>query len=111
LGSLESVAAAIESVFPSIKWDRPTHALASLDGYTGIFFDFGEVETYSWVHVSVSGSCDPIPFLLALATANNWIVLDVQSGDFIDPIDPSRRGWRGYRSLVEGIGRGKSSEG
>jgi hypothetical protein len=111
LGSLESVAAAIRSAFPSAEWDGPTHAHDSLDEYTGIMFDFQEVEGYSFVHVSVSGSRDPIPSLLELANANHWVVLDIQNGDFIDPVNPSRQGWLGYRLLVEGIGRGESAEG
>lgn len=109
LGSPESVVAAIGAVFPAVKWDSPTHAMGSLDYYTGIIFDFHQIETCSWVDVAVSGSCDPIPLLLALANANDWVILDVQSGDFIDPMNPSHRGWRGYRSLVEGIGRAESS--
>jgi hypothetical protein len=111
LGSLESVAAAIQSAFPSAEWDDPTHAHGSLDEYTGIIFDLGECKGYNWVHVSVSGSRDPIPSLLTLANANNWVILDIQSGDFIDPANPSHRGWIGYRSLVQGIGGGKSDEG
>jgi len=111
LGSPESVAAAIRSVFPSAEWDGPTHAHGSLDEYTGITFDLGQCQGYSCVRVSVSGSRDPIPWLLALANANNWVVLDIQNGDFIDPANPSRRGWLGYRSLVQGIGRGESADG
>ena len=111
LGSLESVATAIQSAFPSVEWNGPMHAHGSLDEYTGITFDLHEVEGYSFVGVSVSGSHDPIPSLLALANANNWVILDIQSGDFIDPANPSHRGWIGYRSLVQGIGGGKSDEG
>ena len=111
LGSLESIAAAIRSVFPSAEWDGPTHAHGSLDEYTGIMFDVHEVEGYSCVHVSVSGSRDPIPSLLALANANKWVVMDIQSGEFIDPANPSRQGWLGYRSLFQGLGRRESGEG
>jgi hypothetical protein len=111
LGSPESVKAAIRSAFPTANWDGPTHAYGSLDEYTGIMFDFHEVEGYSFVLVSVSGSHDLIPSLLALANANNWVILDIQNGDFIDPANPSREGWLGYRSLVHGIGRGEAGEG
>ena len=100
LGSLESVAAAIQSAFPTVEWDGPTHAHGSLDEYTGIMFDLHEVEGYSFVGVSVSGSYDPIPSLLTLVQANDWVIMDVQNGEFIDPANPSRQGWLGYRSLV-----------
>jgi hypothetical protein len=107
LGSFKSVAAAIRSAFPSVEWESPTRAHGTLDKYTGITFDLHEVEGYYFVHVSVRGSADPIPSLLGLANANGWVVLDVQSSEFIDPANPSREGLRGYRSLVENIGRGK----
>jgi hypothetical protein len=111
LGSLESVAAAIRSAFPSAEWDSATYAHCSLDKYTAMIFDLQGVEGANCVLVSVSGSRDPIPSLLGLASANNWVILDVQNADFIDPANPSREGWLGYRSLVQGIGRGESSEG
>jgi hypothetical protein len=69
------------------------------------------VEWYNFVLVSVSGSRDPIPPLLALANANGWVVLDIQNSEFIDPANPSREGWLGYRSLVDGISRGETREG
>jgi hypothetical protein len=111
LGSLESVAAAIQSAFPTVEWDGPTYAHGSLDEYTGITFELHEVEGYSFVAVSVSGSHDPIPPLLALADANDWVIMDIQNGEFIDPANPSHEGWLGYRSLVDGIGEGESREG
>jgi hypothetical protein len=108
MGSPEAVAAAIRAAFPSAAWDGPTRARGSLDEHTGMTFDFREVTGYSFVLVSVSGRRDPIPALLGLATANDWVVLDVQTGEFIDPANPSRDGWLGYRSLVDGIGRGET---
>jgi hypothetical protein len=111
LGKLKSVAAAIVSAFPSTEWESPTCAHCSLDEYTGIKFDFKEVEGYSFVLVSVSGSRNPIPSLLALVNANNWVILDIQNADFIDPSNPNPKGWLGYRSLVEGIGSRESAEG
>jgi hypothetical protein len=111
LGTLESVAAAIQSAFPSAEWSTPTHAYCILDEYTGIMFDFHEVDGYGFVLVSVSGSSDPIPSLLGLAGANNWVILDVQNSDFIVPANPSRQGWLGYRSLVENIGRNEFGDG
>ena len=110
MGTPESVVAAIRSAFPSVACEGPTHAHGSLDEYTGITFELHEVEGYSFVGVSVSGSHDPIPSLLALANANNWVIMDIQNADFIDPEIPSREGWLGYRSLVEGIGRGESGD-
>ncbi|MBO0698149.1 MAG: hypothetical protein J2P46_07130 [Zavarzinella sp.] len=110
LGSLKSVAAAIRSAFPSVVWEEKTRAHASLDEYTAIEFDFHKRNGYSFLLVSVRGSRDPVPPLLELATANDWVVLDVQNSEFIDPAKPSRAGWRGYRSLVDDIGRGKSGE-
>jgi hypothetical protein len=111
LGSFESVAAAIRSSFPSTKWDSATYARCSLDKYTAMIFDLQGVEKANCVLVTVSGSGDSIPSLLGLASANNWVVLDVQNADFIDPANPSRQGWLGYRSLVQGIGRDELSEG
>jgi hypothetical protein len=110
LGSLESVAAAIQSAFQSAEWDDPMRAYCSLDEFTAILFDLQGVEDSNCVLVSVSGSHDPIPSLLELANANNWVILDVQNSDFINPANPSREGWLGYRSLVEGIGRGETGE-
>jgi hypothetical protein len=107
LGSFKSVVSAIRSAFPSAKWESPTRALGSLDKHTGIEFDLQEMKGYNFVLVSVRGSADPIPPLLGLANANGWVVLDVQNSDFIDPANPSRKGWRGYRALVEGTGREK----
>jgi hypothetical protein len=111
LGSLESVAAAIQSAFPSAKWDGPLHSHYSLDKYTAIVFDLQGVESSNCVLVSVSGSRDPIPSLLKLVKTNDWVILDVQNADFIDPANPSHRGWRGYRSLAHGVGRGETDEG
>jgi hypothetical protein len=105
---IENVAAAIRSAFPTAEWDGPTHAHGGLDECTGILFDFHEVEGYNFVHVSVNGTRDPIPLLLGLVNANNWVILDIQNGEFIDPANPSHQGWLGYRSLVQSVGRGEA---
>jgi hypothetical protein len=111
LGGLGSVAAAIRAEFPAATWDDPMHAHCALDEYTAMLFNLEGVEDANCVLVSVSGSRDPIPSLLGLANANGWVVLDVQNGDFIDPANPSREGWLGYRSLVQGIGRAEPGAG
>jgi hypothetical protein len=55
LGSLETVAAAIQAAFSSAKWNDPVHAHCSLDEYTAILFNLEGVESAKCVLVSVSG--------------------------------------------------------
>jgi hypothetical protein len=111
LGRPAAVAAAVRAAFPAAEWESPTHARGCLDDYTAISFDLQEVAGYSFVSVSVSGSADPIPSLLGLVRANGWVLLDVQTSEFIDPANPARDGWLGYRSLVDRIGRGDTCAG
>jgi len=103
LGTNESVAKGIRQAFPAARWHGKTHALCSLDDYTSIEFDLKYVEETKSLHIRVTGSSDPIPSLLSFASAHGWLVLDCQNSDFIDPADPSREGWEGYRWLVEQI--------
>lgn len=97
LGSLESVAERIRAVFPNAEWSSPTWAL---DYDTGVTIDLEGVESSNSILVSVSGSENPIPHLLALARANDWVVLDCSTTEFLNPDEVSSEGWEGYQSLM-----------
>ena len=65
-----------------------------------------DVESSNSIQVSASGSGDPIPQLLALASANEWVVLDCGTSELIDAEDLSTAGWEGYQSLLKELRRG-----
>ena len=67
LGTLEFVAAAVRSAFPSATWHDLAHARFSLDRYTAVMIELQFVETSNAIYLSVSGSGDPIPALLSFA--------------------------------------------
>lgn len=99
LGSIESVAERIRSAFPGAQWSNPTWATWSLDGDTGVTIDLEGVESSNSILVSVSGSGNPVPHLLAVARANDWVVLDASTTEFINPDEGASEGWEGYQSV------------
>lgn len=103
LGSIESVAERIRSAFPAAEWSSPTWATWGLDGDTGVTIDLEGVESSHSILVSVSGSGNPVPHLLSLARANDWVVLDCSTTEFLSPDENSSEGWEGYQSLLGGV--------
>ena len=62
--------------------------------------DLGSVESSNAIFVSVSGSGNPIPHLLALAAANDWVVMDMGTSEFLSEDDVESAGWEGYQKLL-----------
>jgi hypothetical protein len=100
IGSIESVAERIRTAFPGAEWSSPTWATWGLDGDTGVTIDLEGVESSNSIVVSVSGSGNPVPHLLALARANDWVVLDCSTTEFLNPDVGSSEGWEGYQSVM-----------
>jgi hypothetical protein len=100
LGSIEAVAERIRASFPNAEWSSATWATWGLDGDTGVTIDLEGVESSNSILVSVSGSGNPVPHLLALARTNDWVVLDCSTTEFINPDEGSSEGWEGYQSLM-----------
>lgn len=100
LGDTESVAGRIREAFPDAEWDNPRWARWGLDDDTGVTIDLNSVESTHSISVSVSGNGNPIPALLALAAANEWVVMDIGSSEFLSEDDVSSDGWEGYQKLL-----------
>lgn len=100
LGSIESVTERIRAAFPGSEWSGPTWATWSLNEDTGVTIDLEGVESSNSIVVSVSGSGNPVPHLLALARANDWVVLDCSTTQFLNPDEGSSEGWEGYQSVM-----------
>jgi pyruvate/2-oxoglutarate dehydrogenase complex dihydrolipoamide acyltransferase (E2) component len=100
LGSIASVAERIRAAFPNAEWSSPIWATWRLDDNTGVTIDLEGVESSHSILVSVSGSGNPIPHLLAVARANDWVVLDCSTTEFLNPDEASTEGWDGYQSLM-----------
>jgi hypothetical protein len=111
LGSLESVASKVRAAFPNAEWSNETYAFWKLDDDTAFMIELQNVESSNSIHVSVSGSGNPIPRLLALATANEWVVLDCGTSEFVSADEVSSEGWEGYQSLLESLRNGGPAEG
>ncbi len=103
LGSVDSVADRIRAAFPGAEWSSPTWANWGLDADTGVTIDLGPVESDNMIMVSVSGTGNPVPHLLALAGANDWVVLDCSTSELLNPDEGSSEGWEGYQSLLKGL--------
>jgi hypothetical protein len=100
LGGLEAVQAAIRSAFPSAEWSNPNLAVYAGPEFE-IEFNLDGVERADSVLLHVHGAGDPIPSLLMLTQPHGWLVVDLSTGEFLDPKNPSYEGWEGFRSLVE----------
>jgi hypothetical protein len=109
LGGAEAVRAAIRSAFPTAEWSNPRWAVCIGSGFE-IEFHLDGVESAGSVLLHVHGSGDPIPSLLKLTEANEWLAVDCSTGEFIDPKNPSYEGWEGFKSLVEGIESNSKNE-
>jgi hypothetical protein len=101
LGTAESVAEAIRAAFPGAQWSGPTSAIWALDEDTAVMINFADVESTNAIQVSVSGTGNRIPHLLALANANAWVVLDCATTEFLSESDSATEGWAGYQSLLQ----------
>jgi hypothetical protein len=111
LGSLETVTQKIRAAFPNAEWTTDTYALWKLDDDTAFMIELQHVESSHSIHVSVSGGGNPIPCLVSLATANEWVVLDCGTSEFINAVDDSSEGWEGYNTLLRGLRDGGPAEG
>jgi hypothetical protein len=72
-----------------------------LDEDTAVMINFADVESTNAIQVSVSGTGNRIPHLLALANANAWVVLDCATTEFLSESDSATEGWAGYQSLLQ----------
>jgi hypothetical protein len=111
LGSVESVAERIRAAFPGAEWSSPTWATWGLDGNTGVTIDLEGVDSSNSILVSVSGSGNPVPHLLALARTNDWVVLDCSTTEFINADEGSSEGWEGFQSVMSELPEPTSGSG
>ncbi len=61
-------------------------------------WDSEDDEVIDSVSIEVRGGGDPIPTLLQLAAANRWALLDLATGQLIDPQAPSDAGWKAFQA-------------
>jgi hypothetical protein len=83
LGGIEAVAERIRAGLPHAKWSGPSYATWEMDYDTVVTIDLEGVESSNAVLVSVSGNGNPIPPLVALANANDWVVLDGSTSELL----------------------------
>lgn len=102
LGEADSVRALISSVHPAVDWSDP--AWGTLDsGHWSIELNIGDSPIVHSIMLHVRGSGDPLPAIAALCTKTGWDVLDLSSGELLDPRDPSPRGWVEFQAFRDGI--------
>jgi hypothetical protein len=102
LGPADTVRAAITRHLPGVDWSNPTWGLYEDQGFS-IEFNTGDKTPIDSIMLHVRGNGDPLPALVAFANPNGWSLFDCTTGEFLDAMNPSSRGWHEFRDFRDRV--------
>jgi hypothetical protein len=106
MGLWSEIKAKLSACLPAIEWKAPEWGCALYrDG--GVHLELPEfledpVCCFTLRFRTGAGG-DPIPVLTRLMEAYDWSLLDMSTGIFLDPDNPSDVGWSGFRSYCSRV--------
>jgi len=100
LGPADAVRDSIAKALPDFEWQGTGWAHYRGDGFS-IEFNFSDEDPIRSMMLHVRGSGDAVAAIMRFANPNNWSVLDLSTGSFMDPEDPSTEGWEGFQAFRE----------
>ena len=102
MGTAADVRSMIDAHFKGVDWSDPSWGIFDGDGFSFEFNMRDEDEKQGFM-VHVRGGGDAISGLLAFSVPNRWSVLDISTGAFIDPNDPSNEGWKKFQAYRDQV--------
>jgi len=101
LGSREAVCAAIDAVFPFVKWVDEDWGLWDSD-VGAVEFDLGEDDPVMSIAVSVRARHILIVPVMQLCSDNGWIsIMDDNATEDIPVTAADEAAWRAYRAQIK----------
>ena len=97
LGPASTVRKTISENLPDVDWSDPTWGIYDSDEFS-IEINTGEEDPIESLILHVRGSGDVITAMLQFAIPNNWSLLDISTGKFLDPDNPSQQGWEDFQA-------------
>ena len=98
LGPASTIRKSISQSLPGVDWSDPTWGIYDGDEFS-IEFNTGAEDPINSIMLHVRGSGDAITALLQFANPNKWSLLDFSTGEFLDPENPSQKGWEDFQAF------------
>ena len=102
MGSSADVRSMIDAHLGGVDWSDPAWGVFDGDGFS-FEFNMREESQRDGFMVHVRGGGDAVAALLAFSVPNGWSVLDMSTGGFIDPDDPSNEGWEKFQAYRDQV--------
>ena len=102
LGSADNVRRSISQNLPGVDWSDPTWGTYDSDEFS-IEFNTGDEDPMNSIMLHVRGSGDPIAAILRFANPNKWSLMDLSTGEYLDPENPSQEGWKNFQDLRDNV--------
>lgn len=102
LGSAGTVRKSISQYLPGVDWSDPTWGIYDGDEFL-IEFNTGEGDPVDSIMLHVRGGGDAIAAMLQFANPNKWSLLDLSTGEFLDPENPSQKGWENFQATRDKV--------
>ena len=97
LGSAGMVRKSISRHLPGVDWSDPTWGIYDGDELS-IEFNTGDEDPIDSIILHVRGGGDAIATMLQFANPNKWSLLDLSTGKYLDPENPSQEGWESFQA-------------
>jgi hypothetical protein len=97
MGEATVLRRAISAVVHEMDWSDPAWGTLEGAGFS-IEFSIERVGPATHIMLHVRGSSDPISPIVAICGKHSWRALDTVTGEGLDPLNPSRKGWDDFRA-------------
>ena len=97
LGQATTVRMSISQSLPGVDWSDPTWGIYDGDEFS-IEFNTGDEDPIHSIMLHVRGGGDAIAAMLQFANPNKWSLLELSTGELLDPENPSQKGWEDFQA-------------
>ena len=98
LGMTGTVRNSISRYLPDVDWSDPTWGIYDGDEFS-IEINTGDEDLIDSIILHVRGDGNAIDAMLQFANPNKWSLLDLSTGKYLDPKNPSQEGWENYKAF------------
>ena len=109
LGSIDQIKEKLKKVYPTVVWSSPNSDCGSWgtyenrgEGYS-IEFNLGKKNPVGSIMLHVRGSGSVVSTIAGLCIENSWKAIDTSAGEFLDPQQPSSKGWEAFQSYRDQV--------
>lgn len=102
LGDAGPVREAISRCLPNVDWSDPAWGVLEGAGWS-IEFNFAAAGPVDSFMLHVRGGGDPLGAITKLCRENDWVALDMSTGDYLDLRSPSDAGWKSFQGFRDSV--------